>query len=509
MKKILQPIDNFLNSITMYRLVLYGLIVLAAQAVFFSVFGILPYEPLPLLASASVLIVSCYILNELFARVLKVPANSESVFITALILFLILAPLSSVSEIPTLFLASALSMGSKYIVAIRKKHIFNPAAFAAFVLGVFGSAATTWWVGSSIMTPLVLVVGLLIVRKLRRPYLFFSFAASALLMILIFGVANHMVIPSLMMQVIMSWPLFFFGTVMLTEPLTTPPTRPLQIMYGAGVGVLFGSQFHVGPVYSTPELALLVGNIFSYLVSSKQKLILTLKEKIKVGSDIYHFTFTPDQKLQFKAGQYVEWTVPRFYCDSRGNRRYFTIASSPTEKEVMLGVKIPAEGASSFKRTLMAMKPGETILASQLSGDFTLPTDPNQKLVFIAGGIGITPFRSMVQTLMNLQQKRDMTLFYACASPQEFAYKELFDEAAQKIGIKVVYVITKPENVPPLWTGKVGRLNAEIISAEVPNCPAHHFYLSGPNAMVEAYKMVLQKLQVSQKNIVTDYFPGF
>ncbi len=493
----------------MYRLVLYGLIVIAVQALIFSLFGILPYTPLQLLASALLLVVSCYVINEMMARILRVPTNSESSFITALILFLILTPLSAVADMKILLLASMLSMISKYVVAIRKKHIFNPAALAAFVLGAFGSAAASWWVGSAVMTPLVIIVGILIVRKLRRPYLFISFAVAALCMILVFGLMNQMVIPDLMMQVLMSWPLFFFGTIMLTEPLTTPPTKKLQMIYGTGVGLLFGSQFHVGPIYSTPELALLVGNIFSYLVSSKQKLVLKLKEKIQVGSDIYHFVFIPDQQLKFRAGQYLEWTVPNSHSDGRGNRRYFTIASSPTEKEIMLGVKIPSEGASSFKRTLQAMKSGDTILASQLGGDFTLPTDPNQKLVFIAGGIGITPFRSMVQTLINHQEKRDVILFYACASPQEFAYKELFDEAAQKIGLKTIYVITKSEHVPPQWTGKVGRLTAEMITAEVPDCPNHYFYLSGPNAMVEAYKTVLHKLQVIGKNIVTDYFPGF
>lgn len=507
MKQIIKIIDTFLNSITMYRLVLYSLIILSVQALVFSFLGILSFTPISLLLSAAILLGACYLTNEIFARILKVPTNVESVFITALILFLIFSPATQLSEVSILMAAGVISMASKYILAFQRKHIFNPAALAAVVLGFFTTGAI-WWVGSAVMLPTTLILGILIVRKIRRFHLLLAFLLIAIVTILAFGVQAGLNLSNLLSQVLTSWPLFFFGTIMLTEPLTTPPTRRLRIIYGILVGMLFGAQFHIGPVYATPELALIIGNIFAYIVSSKQKLLLQLQEKIKLAPDIYEFVFSTNQQPRFVAGQYLEWTVPHSHPDSRGNRRYFTIASAPTEKEIKLGIKMPAE-ASSFKRTLMDMKKNDPLLAGQLAGDFTLPKDVHQKLVFIAGGIGITPFRSMIQYLVDTKEKREITLLYASASPADFVYQEVFSRAENKINLKPVYIITKKENVPEKWTGQVGRISAEMIEAEVPDYQQRMFYVSGPNAMVEAYKDLLHILAVPANKIVVDYFPGF
>src|SRR5258706_9040060 len=129
---------------------------------------------------------------------------------------------------------------------------------------------------------------------------------------------------------------------MLTEPLTTPPTSFLESLYGGMVGILF-APIHIGLFFTSPEMALSIGNIFSYLVSPKQKLTLILHEKIKLTPDIYDFVFTTKSKLNFKPGEYLEWTLGQKHTDSRGNRRYFTISSSPSETDVRIGVKFPID----------------------------------------------------------------------------------------------------------------------------------------------------------------------
>ena len=133
-------------------------------------------------------------------------------------------------------------------------------------------------------------------------------------------------------QILLNSPTLFFAFVMLTEPLTTPPRRRLQTWYGGIVGFLFSPQVHLGGLFTTPEIALVLGNIFSYIVSPKEKLVLKLKEKLRVAPDIYEFLFTPQHKLAFEPGQYMEWTLAQKQPDSRGSRRYFTLASSPTER---------------------------------------------------------------------------------------------------------------------------------------------------------------------------------
>src|SRR5258708_25269630 len=103
------------------------------------------------------------------------------------------------------------------------------------------------------------------------------------------GIINRTVLVAAKLNFVLYSPLVFFAGVILTEPLTTPPTRNLQIVYGAMVGFLFSPAVHFGPVYITPELAILIGNVFSYLVSPKVKLILKLRERVQIAPDTYDF----------------------------------------------------------------------------------------------------------------------------------------------------------------------------------------------------------------------------
>jgi ferredoxin-NADP reductase len=261
-------------------------------------------------------------------------------------------------------------------------------------------------------------------------------------------------------------------------------------------------------VYSSPELTLLVGNIFSYAVSPKGRRVLTLKEKTAVSTDIYHFAFTPDKPFSFRPGQYLEWTLEHDGVDGRGNRRYFTIASSPTEDTTQLGIKF-YEPSSSFKTKLLAMQPGETIVAGGLAGEFTLPNDPAQKLVFIAGGIGITPFRSMVKDLVDRQEKRDIVLLYSNRNAAEIAYRDVFDDAAHVLGMRTIYTITDPNEKFSGVVSYKSRITADIIKKEVPDYQERMFYISGTHEMTSAFKETLREMGVPDARVRTDFFPGF
>lgn len=492
----------------MYKVVLYGLLALATIAFLLSTVGILFYPPLQLAISLIVILASCAGANFIFSKLLKAPTNVESYLITALILFFIYKPVSNQDEAITVAAASIIAMASKYIFAINSKHIFNPAAIAAVVMGLIGNSGALWWVGSDILLPFVLIVGLLIVRKIRRFRMFFTFLGVSLASISLFQGINSVPVQTSIIDAFKSYPLIFFATVMLTEPLTTPPTKKLQMIYGALIGFLFGAQFHIGPIYSTPELALVLGNIYSFIVSPKAKMFLSFKEKKEIAQNTYEYVFRSNQLLQYKPGQYLEWTLPHQKADLRGNRRYFTIASSPTEKHLRLGVRIE-EKSSSFKHKLVDLSEKDILVASQLTGDFTLPDDPSKKLVFIAGGIGITPFRSMVKYLLDKKEQRSIALFYANKTADEIAYKDIFDQAQKEIGLKTVYVLSNVDKIPANWQGKTGRIDEKMLTQEVPDYKERIFYISGPNAMVDAYKHLLGKLGVPHTQIVTDYFPGF
>lgn len=503
-------IDKILNRVTMYRLILYYLIFLLAAAIALGALGIIPYRPEMILFSALYITAACWLFNIGFAYVFNATTNVESAYVTALILALIISPASSFTDISFLFfgyIASAIAIGSKYIFAIGKKHLFNPAAAAAVLTAVIFNLSVSWWVGTAALTPFVIIGGLLMVRKIIRFDLIWSFVLVALAGI----VGSHFLNPTGLLFVLdralLSSPLFFFAFVMLTEPLTTPPTAMLRICYGALTGFLFVPALHVGPIFSTPELALMTGNIFSYLVSPKNKLLLTLKEIKPIAADCYDFVFSSPRKFNFKPGQYLEWTFGHQQTDSRGNRRYFTIASAPGGKTISIGLKFYPE-PSSFKKELLAMKPGDTIVASQLAGDFVLPKKKEQKLILIAGGIGITPFHSMIAYLLNRSERRPITLFYSCKTSADFAYTRDFDEAEVKLGIKTIYTITDKQSAPTDWNGETGYVTEAMIRKYAPDYSERIFYLSGPHVMVTAFEQTLQQMGVPRNHIKKDFFPG-
>jgi len=507
----MKTIDAILNKITMYRVVLYELIGLLLAAGVLGFLGIMPYAPINLLFSVVYITIICLIINKIFAWAYNAPSNPESTYITALILSLIITPALSWSDpifLAFAFWAASLAMASKYILAIGKKHIFNPAALAVVMTAFALNFGASWWIGTGAMMPFVAIGGFLVVRKIKRFDLVWAFLISALTAILFSTALHGGNIFTGLEKVFLSTPLLFFASVMLTEPLTAPPTVSLQVVYGLLVGVLFSPAIHLGSIYSTPELALILGNIFSYIVSPKKKLTLFLKNIQKISTDSYDFIFTPDQQMPYQPGQYMEWTLGHRRSDSRGIRRYFTLASSPTERELRLGVKFYEKG-SSFKKKLLNMKKGESIVASGLAGDFILPKDKKKKLVFVAGGIGITPFRSQIQYLIDKQEARSVTLLYSNKTASDVAYKEVFDRAAQVFGLKTVYALTNSDANLSILPNSVRKIDAKTIIEQIPDYKERTFYLSGPRSMVTNFEDILQTLGLKKNQIKTDFFPGF
>lgn len=491
----------------MYRLVLYYLIALVITAALFGFFNILPYNPANVAFSTLLILAISWLTQTVFVKGFGAIPNVESIYITGLILALIITPVTPTdyAGVGFLIFASAWAMASKYILAIGKKHIFNPAAFGVALSALAIGKSATWWVAGTVpLLPFIVLGGLLIVRKIHRFDLVLGFLITSLLTIAFTANGGNYV--NALTQTVLHSSIFFLAFVMLTEPLTMPPNRWLRIFYGMMVGFLFAPNIHIGSFYFTPELALLIGNVFVYIVSPKGRFTLSLLEKKELADGTYEFVFTSDRPLLFRAGQYLEWTLAHRFGDDRGNRRYFTIASSPTERVVRLGVKF-YKPASTWKRALWAMQPNDTLSASQVAGDFVLPKDKNKKLVFIAGGIGVTPFRSMVQYLVDTKDTRAVTLLYSNKTASEIAYKDIFDSAAQTIGMKTVYTLTnEPTPIPGTYSGMI---DAALIMREIPDHKERVFYISGPHGMVEAFKKTLADMGISRFNIKSDYFPGF
>jgi len=502
---MLKSIDAFLNTITMYRLVLYGLGGIAVCAFVGSLIGIISYSITSLAFLFLLTVPLAYGLNTVAARLLRIPVNPESSLITGLILFFVLFPPSTVEEAVVAVIGTTVAIASKYLLAPKKRHVFNPAACALVVIALAGRGEGIWWIGTPFLFPFVLVLGFLIVRKIERMTLFLAFLISATSVGVVHGLLVGSSLGDILSALFLAGPLVFFGTIMVTEPLTTPPTRRSHIFYGGLVGILTTLPYSLGPLTQSPELALLIGNIFSYAVSSKQKFLARLIRIEEVAEGTFDILCEVGEYARFKPGQYAECTLPHSHTDSRGSRRYFTIASAPHSTHIRFGIRYDKEHASSFKHALMSRTEGDVLSIGGISGSFTLPPQKERKVLLIAGGIGVTPFRSMVEDLLCTKTKRDIVLLYANKTPAGIAYRELFEEA-RAWGIRTEYIVNEPHDG---WTGGVGFITNEYLNSVVPDLHERLVYISGPHAMVEAIVKTLREAQVEEKHIRTDFFPGY
>jgi ferredoxin-NADP reductase len=491
-----------LDRVTMYRTVLYALCAMILGAFVLSGFKLLPSSPLELLLSLIVIVAAAFIVHMLAIKVTKAPGNVESSLITALILFLILTPAHSMSM---LYASAGISAGAillKYVVVYRKRHIFNPAALALFIAGVSGLAGIDWWVGSRYLFPVVLIAVLMVVMKVRRWELVLLYIAvsSAIVVLREFGTA----LPAeILIRHFLSWPTIFFAGIMLTEPLGLPPTRGMQRLFVLIVAICGSIYFSFGPFYSTPELSLLIGNLFTFLLVRPERRSLTFQGRTPVGTDAYEYHFLAERPIAHMPGQYLEWTLPHEKPDARGIRRYFTIVSRPGASKISFAVRhVPDQ--SSFKRSHQDLMPGDTLYVTHPAGDFLLRNDGSYH-VWIAGGIGITPFMSMMRDAAAHGAQISATLFNCNKSESDRLFPEELAEAGA-VGVTVVDVLLEPPVSDLRY--ETGFLTADMVKRHVPEWQTATYYISGPQGLVDAYSRLLRSMGIARSRIVTDYFPG-
>lgn len=210
------------------------------------------------------------------------------------------------------------------------------------------------------------------------------------------------------------------------------------------------------------------------------------------AKNIRTFWFEPERKIRYVAGQFIELYLPHNQPDKRGTKRWFTLSSSPTDELLSITTKHTPKIGSSFKETLFNLKSGTELKMASPMGDFILPKDTTIPLVFVAGGIGCTPFHSIIKYLQDTNENRDITLIYAANSYDEVAFSDTFE----KLGSKFKKVLGE-------------RLTAEKIIKLGTATEQHYVYLSGPEPMVEALNNDLKKLGIGKKHIHTDFFPGY
>lgn len=222
---------------------------------------------------------------------------------------------------------------------------------------------------------------------------------------------------------------------------------------------------------------------------------LKLIAKRQETPDVISFQFQPDQPLSWKAGQFLHYTLHHEPTDDRGSDRWFTISSAPHEGQAQITTRFTEDKSSSFKNHLKQMKEGDEIEAEGPEGDFTV-NDPEEEMVFIAGGIGVTPYRAILLDMDHNQKPIKIHLLYSNRN-EEIVFKDEFEELKKRhSGLKIDYIVGD-------------RLTVDKIRELAPDYQERMVYLSGPEPMVESLGNALKEAGLKEDHLKQDWFPGY
>lgn len=223
---------------------------------------------------------------------------------------------------------------------------------------------------------------------------------------------------------------------------------------------------------------------------------------IEESATIRTFYFKPDRPVRYTAGQFVELMLPHEPHDNRGIKRWFTLSSSPTEDLLSITTRLDKQNGSTYKKTLAKLTPGIEVNLSDPMGDFVLPKRIQTPLIFIAAGIGVTPFRSIISWLHSTKESRPITFLYAVRNEEDILFLPTFEKA----NVHVTLIVEEPSAA---WGGERGTLQADMIRGLGALRDDSLVYVSGPERIVEKVVKDLKTSGIPQRQLVTDYFHGY
>ncbi|HJY98649.1 MAG TPA: FAD-dependent oxidoreductase [Patescibacteria group bacterium] len=241
---------------------------------------------------------------------------------------------------------------------------------------------------------------------------------------------------------------------------------------------------------------------------------LTLVEKKDEAKGTKSFFFKPEKEVSWMAGQYYYYTLPKLnYPDGRGATRHITISSSPTEGG-LLRLTTRVRDESGFKKTLDELPIGAVVDGEGPTGTFILDEKNKDINVFLAGGIGVTPFRSMIKYATDKKLNIPLYLIYSNSVPEEIAFREEFEGlATANPNFKVAMTVSKPEESKEKWNGTVGRIDENLIKTLLGgwglDVNGVVFWICGPPPMVDAMEDVLGKMGISSSKVLSEKFTGY
>lgn len=216
-------------------------------------------------------------------------------------------------------------------------------------------------------------------------------------------------------------------------------------------------------------------------------------EKKHLGSNLYTFSFEmPWLDLPFQAGEYIQLKIDHENPDDRGDKRWFTVSNIWTDVRLDITTRYFEDKASTFKKALFNLKKGDVVYFSDPMGDFVLPKDKKLRLLFVAGGIGITPYMAILKQLWADKESRQAKLIWKLNT-----LEDKFD------------IPHAPKDIEQLVITDNDLFTPEYLLEQFKEFNADRIYISGPEPMVEILNDGLIKLGLPKRVINTDFFPGY
>ena len=233
-----------------------------------------------------------------------------------------------------------------------------------------------------------------------------------------------------------------------------------------------------------------------------------LKDRKEVADGTMAFQFEKPSGWTFKAGQYLDMTLlDPSETDSEGNVRSFSIASAPHEETLMVATRMRD---TAFKRVLRTMPLGSAVKIEGPSGDLILKKDVMRTAIFLAGGIGITPFRSIVHWAAKDKLPNRIVLFYSNRRPEDAAFlADLQNLEKDNPKYKLIASMTEMEKSHLPWNGETGLITQEMLGKHLKGAASPIYYIAGPPAMVKGLHEMLTKAGTSNDDIRTEEFVGY
>lgn len=233
-----------------------------------------------------------------------------------------------------------------------------------------------------------------------------------------------------------------------------------------------------------------------------------LKSRETIAANTMAFHFEKPDGFTFKAGQSVDVTLTApAETDDKGNTRPFSIASAPNDPELVFATRMRD---SAFKRTLANAPLGLEVKMDGPFGSFTLHKNVHKPALLFAGGIGITPFLSMIADATYNKSAHQIYLFYSNRRPEDAAFLDRLQQlAAENANFHLIATMTQMNESSRQWNGETGVITPEMLARHVSAPEAGISYLAGPPAMVGAMRQMLVTAGVDEDDIRTEEFSGY